>query len=454
MSEKFNAQYVKESVDLFFNKAIIDHSSNASQHIFNQDNEHTQLKNFSVSHHASVSIPKFLSVFPFARSHEAVAAQVLEIIENDSRFVEYFSSYYSKTQFQIEKAVLYLLILSLVKVGQIKDGASEAARSKQAKLEKKFAAEVDKGRVRLECAGLGEKYVENTYLVPVCRELLTVFKYTALCEYIDDLAKASKLSVLRRCVKENAAVEAVAPRQRLQADSKACLIDSDRKRAQENMLQVGALSKNTETPQQVATPMRVRKNSKDRVTPKKSDKQALARSEESGKDRKALFFDNFIKDSRSDGKRPQISEFGSRSKDEVAEPRRSKAIQKMASQLSLIPKAKQGKTRVIKSSYTDKYVTKRKQTADQYVINLHNVNENFNKLYSDVMTRNSYGEGDCLKDLHSSELSKPMDIEEHELGLPFFFDENQQSIQFADLCNEIQAAKTPVKGLLGKFNSA
>lgn len=108
---------------------------------------------------------------------------------------------------------------------------------------------------------------------------------------------------------------------------------------------------------------------------------------------------------------------------------------------------------MIKSSYTDKYVTKKKQAEDRYVINLRNVNDNFNKLYSDVMTANSYGDADFFNGLQVSALSRPGTCDE-ETGFAYGFDENQQSLQFADLCKEIEAAKIPVKGLLNHLNSA
>lgn len=453
-------KYVRESIDLFFNKAIIEHSSNASQHVVNQDNDHTELKNFSVAHHAVFIIPKFLSVFPFTKSHSAVASQLLEIVEEKSQFYVYFSSFYSKIQFEIEKAALYLLILTLVKLSQIKEEGSEMAKNKLKQLEKMFTGQADKVKVRLDFMGLGSCYLENQYLVPVTKDLLGTFKYTALVEYIDQLAKTTNLPILRQYIKQTTkqTTEGALIGESTACDSMLRVNEMSRILVEENLLhgtQIAEESKISENPNGTNFPVRQRRNSKDRIATQKPAKSAAKRTEESGKDRKALFFDNFIKDSKSDSKKPvKISEFDVKLKDKLVEPKRQKTIQKLTSQLSLIPKTRQTKTRMIKSSYTDKYLTKKKQTRDEYVINLRNVNENFNKLYSDVMANNSHEELDYFKDHHSSAQTKLNTVDEEEFGFQYHFDDNQQSIQFADLCSEIPSAKTPVKGPINQSKSA
>ena len=460
MNDRFNMKYVRESIDLFFNKTIIEHSSNASQHILNQDMDHMELKNFSVSHHAVFIIPKFLSVFPYTKSFSTVASQLLEIVADKSQFSDYFSGFYSKIQFDIERAALYLLILTLVKLSQIKEEGSDMAKNKLKQLEKMFTGQADKVKVRLDCLGLGSCYLENQFLVPVTKDLLGTFKYTALVEYIDQIAKSANLTTLRRYIKDNVkrTIEGAIIKESKDGDSMLRVNEMSRILVEENLLhgaQTAVESKISENPGTTNFPTKQRRNSKDRIAPHKPIKSTTVRSEESGKDRKALFFENFIKDSKSDAKKvPNISAFDVKSKDKLAEPKRQKTIQKLTSQLSLIPKTKQTKTRMIKSSYTDKYVTKKKQAQDEYVINLRNVNENFNKLYSDVMIHNSSGELDYFKDNQSSAQTKPNTVDEEEFGYQYHFDDNQQSIQFADLCNEIQDAKTPVKGMLHQSKSS
>lgn len=461
MNDRFNMKYVRESIELFFNKTIIEHSSNTSQHIFNHDNEHNPLKNFSVSHHAVFIVLKFLSVFSFNKSSSVVAAQLLEIVDGNSQFSSHFTAFYSKTQYQIERSILYLLILTLVKVGQIKDDEGEIAKTKLKNLEKEFVGQVDKVKVKLDCMGLGSEYLETQFLIPVTKDILAVFKHAALAKYIDQLAKSAKLKTLQSFIKENAqtAGDVTPVKENREGDAKPVVSGINKMLVEENLLHVTSNAKSSkidETPTIALFQARKRKNSKESATPKKAEKTAVTRSDETKKDRKALFFENFIKDSKSDSKgTTSISPFDPRAKAKPEDAKRHKNIQKLTSQLSMIPKTKQAKSRVIKSAYTDKYLTKKKQSEEEYVINLRNVsgNENFSKLYSDVMTHNSFGELDCFNDFKNSELTKPDTAEKCELGFNFCFDENQQSIQFTDLCNEVQGAKTPIKTMLTKFNS-
>lgn len=461
MSDKFNAKYVAESLELFFNKAIIEHSTNASQFVFNGENgEGECLKSFSAAQHACTIVPTFLRAFPFVNNHAAVACQLLGMLEGKSHFVTHFASFYSKTQFSAEKAVLYLLILMLGKIAQIQSESDEKLKPLLSRVEAKFVAEVDTAAVRLDCSGLGANYLQTHILLPRLRDLFSAFKYSGLSEYIDALTKRAKLTELRKLSVEPRITLECTPKIDKARNEKIAYLKPQDKLNVEQVVPLHAQSACKPSSNDVGSTRgifhaRTRRNSKDRIITKKCDKSDLVRSEETTKDRKAAFFDTFIKDSKQSNKTDlQISPFDVKAKDKVGEAKRHKAIAKHTSTLALIPKAKPSKTRVIKSSYADKYVTKKKSNADEYVINLRNVNENFSKLYSDVMTRNSYGELDGFPNAHNCETNKPFTSEESELGYVYVFDENQASIQFADLCNEIQAAKTPVKNLLGKFGSA
>lgn len=462
MNDRFNMKYVRESIDLFFNKAIIEHSINSSQQVINQDLDPEQFKEFSVSHHAVFIIPKFLSVFPFSKAYYMVIEQLLEIIEGESQFTKYFTEFYGRTQYQTEKAILYLLILTLANISLIKGEYNDRMKQKLMQIEKEFLSQINKVKVKLDFAGFESGHLENNFLVPFCRDLLNIFKYSAVSFYFENLAKRAELNILRSHVAESAKrqKEGAAAKEKAEKEIKVRADNVNRMLMEENLLHPVERSKlpttnSEDTNNQFA--LRAQKEPNNANQNKDLRNSNIMRSEESVKDRKTLFFQNFIKDNKSNNKLKNpdaVQEFDINPKRRNAESKKNKAIQKVTNKLSLVPKGKQTKTRMIKSAYTDKYVTKKKPTEEQCVVNLRNMSDNFTKLYNDVMTSDGRIEPGCPKNLENSETTKQQTVTEEDTGFVYNFDENQQSIQFADLCNEIQMAKTPVKSGLNNFNSA